>query len=73
MVLSDFMRLLREDGQSATSGNVQYAFLTGKLGEVEVDGAGNRIFTMRHVAAMREYLASPRRPGRKTPERMTSA
>ena len=67
MTLSDVIRILRSEGHPATVGRINYAVLSGRLDDVELDGAGNRNFSGSHLEKLRQYLKSQPRRGRKPP------
>ena len=64
MTLSEFLSCLDSRGNNPSVGVVRYAIMSGKLGQIPKDGAGNNSFDQIHVERMESYLASPRRRGR---------
>ena len=65
MVLSQMLGVVRSKGRDVTPSQVFYARLTGRLGNVPIDGVGNYRFDDGHVERMLRYLDSPRKRGRK--------
>ena len=65
MTISDLLSALAAEGRHATAGQVRNALLTGRAPVAPTDGAGNRQYGPEHLEAMRSYLASDRRPGKR--------
>ena len=65
MTISELWEVLRREGFEASTRQIRYALLTGRLGSVSKDGAGNYKYNRGHLQRMRSYLQSPRRRGRK--------
>jgi len=56
---------LAREGLPATIGKTRRAILVGECPQPAMDGAGNYRWTRAHVDALRKYLTTPRRAGRK--------
>jgi len=65
MTLSDFRDQLREAGFDVPASTLKHLARIGQLGEVELDGAQNRIYGAKHFARAIQYFSKPRRRGRR--------
>lgn len=65
MTLSSLLSQAREAGLDAKPHHVHTILVTGRAPAPEIDGAANKIYTAEHLAALRSYLASPRRRGKR--------
>ena len=65
MTLSDFAAELNRVGLTVPLITLKSVTAAGKLGEVRLDGAGNRQFTTDHLRRAVVYFSTPRVRGRK--------
>ena len=68
MTLSEMTETLNREGFRVTPAQISYARISGRLGPVGFDGAGNAIFDCGHLARMKMYLSRPRPRGRRPRE-----
>ena len=61
MTRGAFLHEVRDSG--CTQYHLKSLLLRGII-RTERDGAGNRLYTKKHAAQVREYMASPRKRGR---------
>ena len=64
MTLGEVRDALKREGVDLSPSQIDYAIRAGRVEQPSLDGAGNRQFAARHIAALRAYAAEPRRPGR---------
>ncbi len=62
--MGEVRRALEQQGVCLSPSQIDYACRIGAVGPLAFDGAGNRIFAHRHLAALARYAAVPRRRGR---------